>query len=374
MPSPTPSAPARRYALALPLGAFLRADAGLEGVLDHFHLGDRVGDGDQLGRRAATGDDDVLHRRALQQIGDDVVDVEIAVFQRDVQFVEQHQTYRGIGQELLGLDPCQPGFFDVAFAVLRLPGVAFTHRVEADFFGEAAQEFFLAGRHRAFDELHHGDLHPVAHGAHHHAEAAGAFAFAVAGVDDDDADFFIGRRDLCVDDGLLALHAHAMAFVDGGGLVVILFAHAMSSVGMKMLRWPCWMMSMGWPRYVLSIGACITSATGPASQRPSPINSSAWVETLCARFKSWPTMTAVFFCSRHRRANKLITLTWCARSSALAGSSSSSSGVSCASMAAMATRWRSPPDKVRTSRSAMSATSIEASAASAALWSSLSSQ
>jgi hypothetical protein len=38
-----------------------------------------------------------------------------------------------------------------------------------------------------------------------------------------------------------------------------------------------------------------------------------------------------------------MTLTWWARSSALAGSSSSSSGVSWASRAAIATRWRSPP-------------------------------
>jgi hypothetical protein len=56
----------------------------------------------------------------------------------------------------------------------------------------------------------------VAQGAHHHAEAARALALAVAGVDNDDADLPVGGRDLGVDDGLLALHAHPVALVEGG--------------------------------------------------------------------------------------------------------------------------------------------------------------
>src|SRR5206468_11114066 len=68
----------------LPFGSGLGADAGAECVLYHLHLGDGVGDLDQLGRRRASGDHDVLHRRAVEQVGDHGVHVEVAVLERDV--------------------------------------------------------------------------------------------------------------------------------------------------------------------------------------------------------------------------------------------------------------------------------------------------
>ena len=47
-------------------------DAPVVGVLDLAHLGDRVGDLDQLRRRVAAGDDDVDVRRSVADRGDDI--------------------------------------------------------------------------------------------------------------------------------------------------------------------------------------------------------------------------------------------------------------------------------------------------------------
>src|SRR5450830_1909761 len=347
------------------------ADACLEGVLDDGHVGDGVGHVDQFLRCGAARDDHVLHGRTGDQIGDHHVDVEVAVFEGDVQFIEQHQTDSRIAQEAPGLLPRQLGLGDVAFAVLGVPGVAFAHGVKLHLRGKTAQEFFFSRLHRPFDELHHAHRHAVAHGADHHTQAARALALAVARVDNDDADRLVGGGDPGVDDGFFARHAGAVAFVQG---LVVLVRHALSWDGMKILRLPCWMMSMGWPRQRPRISARMTSSLAPASQLPSPFNNRAWVETLCAMVRSWPTMTTVLPCSLPRRASSAMMLTWWARSSALAGSSSSSRGVSWASMAAIATRWRSPPDRVRTSRSASSATSICSRACKAIAWSSLPSQ
>ena len=51
------------------------ADALPVGVLHFAHLGDGVGEFDQLGRGIAPGDDDVDVRRAAGDRGDDVGDV-----------------------------------------------------------------------------------------------------------------------------------------------------------------------------------------------------------------------------------------------------------------------------------------------------------
>ncbi len=66
------------------------------------------------------------------------------------------------------------------------------------FIGKAPQENFFTSRHRAFNELHHADFHPMPHGAHHHAETAGTFAFAVAAIDHQDASLTLRRLDLLI--------------------------------------------------------------------------------------------------------------------------------------------------------------------------------
>ncbi|OMP13516.1 hypothetical protein COLO4_01515 [Corchorus olitorius] len=173
--------------VSLQFDSRLRLDALGKRVLDERHVGHGVGCVDQLRRRAASGNHHMLRGGACAQVGQHRLHVKVVILQSDVQFVQQHQADGRIAQQFTGAGPCGLGFFHVARAVLRLPRVAFAHYVKAALFGKATQEAFFAGRDRALDELHHADLHVVAHGADHHAEAGAGFALAVTGVDEQHA-------------------------------------------------------------------------------------------------------------------------------------------------------------------------------------------
>ena len=170
------------------------------------------------GLAAATGDDHVLHRRTRLQIAEHLIEIEVAVLEGDVQFIEHHQTDRRITQQLARHCPCGFGGGDVALTVLGFPGEALAHHVETHLLGEAAEEQLFAGAVAALDELHHAALHAVAHGAGEHAERRAAFAFAVTGEHQHQA-ALVGRvGDAFVDHGFFALHTRQMAFVALGGI------------------------------------------------------------------------------------------------------------------------------------------------------------
>ena len=83
--------------------------------------------------------------------------------------------------------------------------------------------------------------------------------------------------------------------------------------------------------------------------RPSPHSSSAWLAKRTAAFRSCRLAIRPRPASA---ASSRTTSAWCRGSWCAVGSSSSTSRVSCASAVAIATRWRSPRDRCRTSRSA----------------------
>ena len=139
-------------------------------MLDHLHLGDRIGQFDQRLGRVAPGHHHVLHRRSGLQVVQYPVDIQITVAQGDVQLIEQYQRDIGILKQLAGLVPGGFGGGDIALPVLGVPGIALAHDVERHS-GLAAIEGLLPGGKGALDELHHAHLHVVAQRPGQHAEA-----------------------------------------------------------------------------------------------------------------------------------------------------------------------------------------------------------
>src|SRR5438270_4798911 len=199
---------ARAIASFSELDAGLRLDAGAEGMLDQRHLGDEIGDLDQLVLGVASGEHDMRHRwlRGHQEI-DNFGDVEIIVAQRDVDLVEHDHAEILVEDQLLGLLPDGTRSGDVAGAVLRLPGKAFAHGVElAEVTEMAGEHAALAGVPGALDELHDRAGEAMGDVADDHAEGRGRLALAGAGVDDDEALLgALGRHDLVAGDLLLRL-------------------------------------------------------------------------------------------------------------------------------------------------------------------------
>ncbi len=90
-------------------------------MLDQVHFGDGVRRLDQPGRSSATGDHDVLQHWPRLDIGQYRLQLQIAVFQRDVQLVKHHQTDAFIGQQLTRHCPGLLRLGDVALAVPGFP-------------------------------------------------------------------------------------------------------------------------------------------------------------------------------------------------------------------------------------------------------------
>ena len=103
---------------------------------------------------------------------------------------------------------------DIARAVLRLPGEAFTHRAPAHHVAETLERGALAGVPCALDELHDGAFPAIADHAQHEAESRGRFALPLAGMDDQQSLLGDGLgRDLGVLRRLALGHLVAMALV-----------------------------------------------------------------------------------------------------------------------------------------------------------------
>src|ERR1700674_2689544 len=84
---PVPWNISARAATFLELDAGLRLHAGGKMVLHQRHLGDEIGRRDQIGLGVAAGDDDVQAGPARAQDGDDRLQIEIFITQRDVELV-----------------------------------------------------------------------------------------------------------------------------------------------------------------------------------------------------------------------------------------------------------------------------------------------
>src|SRR6516164_4388596 len=180
---------ARGMAGSLELDTGLSLDAGPEGVLHQRHLGDEIGNVDQLLLGIAAGEHDMRHLRfrCLQEI-DDLVHVEVIVAQRDIDLVEHDHAQACVADQRFRFLPACPRGGDVAGAVLRFPGKAFAHRVElAELAEMRGQQPSLAGIPGALDELHDRTGKAVRDAAQDHAEGGGGFSLSRAGMDDDQA-------------------------------------------------------------------------------------------------------------------------------------------------------------------------------------------
>src|SRR6476646_8858687 len=164
----------------LPLDPLLRPDAGIRRVLDLHHLGDEVGDRDQLGRRIAPGDHDVLEPRAVAQRRHHVVDVDPSPLDRVRDLVQQQELVALLRDHLLDAGPACARLVSGRLEILRDPRPAVAHLLPVDA-AECRGSLGLADLPLArLHELEHAAAVPARPRAHQHAERRGALALAVA--------------------------------------------------------------------------------------------------------------------------------------------------------------------------------------------------
>ena len=161
-------------------------------MLDHRHLGDGVGEVEQLRFGVAPGHDDVQRRRLAGEECADLVERQVAVPEDDVQLVEQDEVVaRRIA--VAGLDhllrrlPCRPCGADVPGAVLGLPREPLAHGADIDPIRKTLQDRALAGLPLALHVLHDACAHAVADRARDEAERRGGLPLPLPGVDDEQA-------------------------------------------------------------------------------------------------------------------------------------------------------------------------------------------
>src|SRR5215471_15939300 len=145
-------------------------------MLHQRHLGHEIGRGDQFRLGVARGDDGVQ--------------VEVIIPERDVEFVEDHEPEGRISHELERLRPGTLRGGDVALEVLRLPGETLAHGVPGHLVGERGKGVALRRMPCAFDELHDADPMAASEHAQREPEGGGGFPFAGAGMDDEET--FLG--------------------------------------------------------------------------------------------------------------------------------------------------------------------------------------
>ena len=155
-------------------------------VLHQCHLGDKIGRGDQFRLGVAARDSDMEAWPSRLQRGDDGMHVEIVIAQRDIELVEDNQAERSIGHEFYRLRPGLLRGGDVTLEILRFPGEALAHGVPGDLIGKHGERVALSRMPGSFDEL--DDTHAMAAAEHaqREAEGGGGFAFARAGMDDEE--------------------------------------------------------------------------------------------------------------------------------------------------------------------------------------------
>src|SRR5262249_11626020 len=140
-------------------------------------------------------DGDVEVRAVRAQRGDDGVDVEILIAQRDIEFVKDYETKRRIAHEFERLRPGPLRGGDVALEILRFPGEALAHGVPGDLIPKAGERIALCRAPSSFDELHHAHAMTATEHAQREAESGSRFTLARTSVDDEEAflDCFAGN-------------------------------------------------------------------------------------------------------------------------------------------------------------------------------------
>src|SRR5262249_1286490 len=147
-------------------------------------FGYEIGRLDQLRFGVAAGDDDVQVARFSFERRDDFDNRQIVVPQYDVEFVEQHQPIRTIGQHRFCRLPGPLRRRDVTGTILSVPGKALAHRPAGHETAEPLERNSFAGAPSAFDELNYADSHAVTEASQDHAKGRGRLALALAGMDD----------------------------------------------------------------------------------------------------------------------------------------------------------------------------------------------
>ncbi len=166
------------------LDALARPDTQVHGVFDLGHVGDGVGDSDDLFGRIATRDDHIGALRARGEHGDELVDRYPAVLGDVGCLVEDDQVVLS-ARDLLGRNrPRMATFRDGLVHVGALPGEAVTEGVPFD--TEVIRELSFARLPLlTLDELYDDDLPAPCPGAAHDTEGRGTLAFPGSGIDDE---------------------------------------------------------------------------------------------------------------------------------------------------------------------------------------------
>ena len=157
------------------------------GCLTFTTSDDEVGGRDQLGRRVAAGDHDVLEARAVAQRRDHVVELDPAPLDRVGDLVEQQELVALLGDHPLDARPALARLVGRLLEILRDPRPAVAHLLPVDA-AERRRGLRLADLPLArLDELEDAAAVAARPGAQEHAEGRRALALAVAGEDDDAA-------------------------------------------------------------------------------------------------------------------------------------------------------------------------------------------
>lgn len=163
-------------------------------MFDEIHLADEVGHFPERLGRVAAGQDELGPLRFHLQDLQDIRFVQHPETDGGVDLVEDDQLILILRKQILD-DGQSPLGFGLVFrshteaeAVrLRIDAVE-PRRPEIDLaFETLGQNFALAVMRAAFIEIHDGDFHPLGDGADRHAQGGSRLAFAVAGVELDQA-------------------------------------------------------------------------------------------------------------------------------------------------------------------------------------------
>ena len=90
--------------IALPLNANLRLNSAPERMLDQLHFCDKVGSVDQLFFRISTRQNNMRHMRLTRlQKRDDLINVDVIITNRDIDFIQQNHVVALVQDQFFGL-------------------------------------------------------------------------------------------------------------------------------------------------------------------------------------------------------------------------------------------------------------------------------
>src|SRR5438309_11916786 len=102
----------------------------------------------------AAGYDDMKHLAPIFEYRDDLGQIEILIFENDVELIENHHVIGRIVDHAHGLSPPFNGGSHIRFAILRIPSVTGADGVKIAL-RVSAEKLPLRGIQCALDELHH---------------------------------------------------------------------------------------------------------------------------------------------------------------------------------------------------------------------------